>query len=175
MVTLSEWVSIGIEFGCRGDPRARFKIGRLTLFLLVEIVSKIDEHLTCTKHEEADTKIIHHICNIDVRANFVVRCSDTDIAANMLGNMRHLKNDEYHEWVLTDMGNKTGKYNGWTLEDNQHFNWFDGDQLPAFVSESFQDELEEYTKDVDEDNEDVQYHHWIDDEILNFNDGDNED
>ncbi|GFT69119.1 uncharacterized protein TNCV_3905061 [Trichonephila clavipes] len=27
-----------------------------------------------------------------------------------------------------------------TLEDNQHFNWFDGDQLSAFVSESFQDE-----------------------------------
>ncbi|GFX09396.1 hypothetical protein TNCV_4697831 [Trichonephila clavipes] len=26
----------GIEFGCRGDPSARFAIGRLALFLLVE-------------------------------------------------------------------------------------------------------------------------------------------
>ncbi|GFT59225.1 uncharacterized protein TNCV_3891731 [Trichonephila clavipes] len=65
--------------------------------------------------------------------------------------------------------------NGWTLEDNQHFNWFNGDQLPAFVSESVQDESEEDTKDADEDNEDVQHHHRIDDEILNFNDDDNED
>ncbi|GFX19802.1 uncharacterized protein TNCV_1433631 [Trichonephila clavipes] len=33
----------------------------------------------------------------------------------------------------------------------------------------------EDTKDADEDNEDIQYQHWIDDEILNFNDDDNED
>ncbi|GFY41708.1 uncharacterized protein TNIN_279911 [Trichonephila inaurata madagascariensis] len=66
--------------------------------------------------------------------------------------------------------------NGWTLEDNQyHFNWFDGDQLPAFVSESLQDESEVDTKDADEDNKDIQYQHWIDDEISNFNDDDNED
>ncbi|GFW01286.1 transcriptional coactivator YAP1 [Trichonephila clavipes] len=31
-------VAIEIEFGCRGDPRARFAIGRLALFLLVENV-----------------------------------------------------------------------------------------------------------------------------------------
>ncbi|GFT30679.1 uncharacterized protein TNCV_758831 [Trichonephila clavipes] len=65
--------------------------------------------------------------------------------------------------------------NGWTLEDNQyHFNWFDGDQLPAFVSESLQDEPVD-TKDADEDNEDIQYQHWIDDEISIFNDDNNED
>ncbi|GFY73071.1 uncharacterized protein TNIN_340201, partial [Trichonephila inaurata madagascariensis] len=59
--------------------------------------------------------------------------------------------------------------NGWTLEDRlvRHFNWFDRDQLPAFVSESLQDESED-TKDADEDNEDIQYQHWIDDEILNL-------
>ncbi|GFV98845.1 hypothetical protein TNCV_2913621 [Trichonephila clavipes] len=51
-----------------------------------------------------------------------------------------------------------------------HFNWFDRDQLPAFVSESLQDESED-TKDADEE---IQYQHWIDDEILNFNDRDNE-
>ncbi|KAG8241338.1 hypothetical protein J6590_088829 [Homalodisca vitripennis] len=32
---------------------------------------------------------------------------------------------------------------GWTLEDNQYqFHWFDGDQLPSFVSESLQTEEE---------------------------------
>ncbi|GFV74272.1 hypothetical protein TNCV_5127161 [Trichonephila clavipes] len=70
------------------------------------VVSNIDETLTCTDHEEADTKIIHHICNIDVQANFVIRCSDTDIAAIMLGNMRHLKNEDSHVWILTDIGNR---------------------------------------------------------------------
>ncbi|GFY45513.1 uncharacterized protein TNIN_165381 [Trichonephila inaurata madagascariensis] len=57
-----------------------------------------------------------------------------------------------------------------------HFNWFDGHRLPNFVRESLQDESEEDTKVADEDNKDIQYQHWIDDEILNFNDDDdNED
>ncbi|GFW84840.1 uncharacterized protein TNCV_681281 [Trichonephila clavipes] len=68
------------------------------------------------------------------------------------------------------------KNNGWTFKDNQyHFNWFDGDQLLAFVSESLQDESEVDIKDADEDNEDIQYQHWIDDELSIFNDDDNED
>ncbi|KAG8179172.1 hypothetical protein JTE90_024376 [Oedothorax gibbosus] len=66
--------------------------------------------------------------------------------------------------------------NGWTLEDNHyHFNWFDEDQLPGFVSESLQEESEEDTKDDDNDNEYIQYQHCIDDELSNFNDEDNED
>ncbi|KAG8179171.1 hypothetical protein JTE90_024375 [Oedothorax gibbosus] len=60
------------------------------------IMSDIDEN--------ADTKIIHHICNIDAQANFVIRCSNTDIAAIMLGNMRHLKHS--HVWMLIGVGNK---------------------------------------------------------------------
>ncbi|GFY60304.1 hypothetical protein TNIN_374611 [Trichonephila inaurata madagascariensis] len=35
--------------------------------------------------------------------------------------------------------------------------------------------FKEDTKDADEDNKDLQYQHWINDEILNFNDDDNED
>ncbi|GFY41709.1 hypothetical protein TNIN_279921 [Trichonephila inaurata madagascariensis] len=70
------------------------------------VVSNIDETLTCTDHEEADTKIIHHICNIDAQANFVIRCSDTDIAAIMLGNMRHLKMKDSHVWILTGIENR---------------------------------------------------------------------
>ncbi|GFY02867.1 uncharacterized protein TNCV_3507471 [Trichonephila clavipes] len=116
------------------------------------VISNIVENLTCTDHEDADTKIIDPICNIYAQANFVIRCSDTDIAAIMLGNMRHLKNDDYHMWTLTDLGDK---------------------QLTAFVSESLQDESED-TKDAAEDNKDIQYQHWIDDKILNLNDNDNE-
>ncbi|PRD24878.1 UNVERIFIED_CONTAM: hypothetical protein NCL1_42522 [Trichonephila clavipes] len=152
---------------------------------LNKVVSNIDENLTCTNHEETDTKI-HHVCNIYAEANLVMRCSDTDIAAIMLGHMSHLKNDDYHVWILTGLGDKqltnvqelllqfqrasyitspwsnahmkgicifSPENNGWTLKDNQyHFNWFDSDQLPAFVKD---------TKDADADNEDIQYQHWI--------------
>ncbi|GFQ70182.1 hypothetical protein TNCT_90451 [Trichonephila clavata] len=63
--------------------------------------------------------------------------------------------------------------NGWTMENNQfHFNWFDGDQLLAFVSESLRDESEENTKNADHDIEDIQYQHWMDDELSNFKDAD---
>ncbi|GFR09909.1 hypothetical protein TNCT_311821 [Trichonephila clavata] len=66
------------------------------------------------------------------------------------------------------------KNNGWTLEDNQHpFNWFDGDQLPAFISESLQDESVS-SKDADDDYEDIQHQYCIDDEISNFIDNNNE-
>lgn len=39
----------------------------------------IEPNLTCEGHEEADTKIIYHVCNIDQEANVRIRCSDTDI------------------------------------------------------------------------------------------------
>ena len=57
-------------------------------------------------HEETDTKIINHIYNIDVYANFIIRCSDTKIAAMILGNIPPLKNDDSHVWILTRIGNK---------------------------------------------------------------------
>ncbi|GFX60697.1 transposable element Tcb2 transposase [Trichonephila clavipes] len=72
----------------------RLLLGELIL-LSMSVVSNIDENLTCMDHEESDTKIIHHIGKIDVQVNFVIRCSDTDNAAIILGNMRHLKNYEY--------------------------------------------------------------------------------
>ncbi|GFX08079.1 uncharacterized protein TNCV_1237581 [Trichonephila clavipes] len=69
--------------------------------------------------------------------------------------------------VECEQDDSSPENNGWTLEDNQyHFNWFDGDQLPAFVSESLQDESEVETKDADEDNENIQYQHWIDEREL---------
>ncbi|GBP33556.1 hypothetical protein EVAR_28711_1 [Eumeta japonica] len=257
-------------------------------------MSEIDEDLSCPQHEEADTKIVYHVCNTDARANFVIRCSDTDIAAIMLGNMHHLKNDDSHVWILTGTGNnqryvdissiykqlgpslcrslpgfhaitgcdynpaffKKGKQrpfsilkknkeyqqafltlgtlnliddvdeeervfnivqkficdvynvpgitdvnaarlqlfistymykndyilnpenNGWTLEDDKyHFHWFDGDQLPDFVSQSLEEELAEKPEentDEQDDDLDIQYQDWLDDELPDFNDDDNE-
>lgn len=52
-----------------------------------KIVSTIDEKLSCPEHEEADTKIVYHVCNIDDQANLVIKCSDTDIAVIMLCKM----------------------------------------------------------------------------------------
>lgn len=71
-----------------------------------KVISEIHEDLSCSEHEEADTKIVYHVCNIDAQANFVIRCSDTDIAAIMLGNIHHLKNGDSHVWILTGTGNK---------------------------------------------------------------------
>lgn len=49
-------------------------------------------------------------------------------------NLRSCKRDELITW--TDFGEVSTENCGWTLEDNQyHFNCFEGDQLPVFVSE----------------------------------------
>ncbi|KAJ8722359.1 hypothetical protein PYW08_004761 [Mythimna loreyi] len=64
----------------------------------------------------------------------------------------------------------TPENNGWTLEENQyHFHWFDGDQLPGAVSESLQKSEEaasnDNTADDDEDDDtNGQNHDWANDE-----------
>lgn len=70
-----------------------------------KIVSNVDDSLSCPEHEEADTKIVFHVCNTDVQANFVIRCSDTDIAIIMLGHMHNLKNDDSNVWLNAGTGN----------------------------------------------------------------------
>ncbi|GFW80336.1 uncharacterized protein TNCV_2944691 [Trichonephila clavipes] len=66
--------------------------------------TKLFQELSCPTHEEADTKIVCHTCNINYPAEIVIRSIDTDIAAIMLGNMHHLKNDLV-VWMLTGTGN----------------------------------------------------------------------
>lgn len=70
-----------------------------------EIVSDVDGTLSCLEHEEADTKIVFHICNTDAQANFVIKCSDTDIAIIMLGHMHNLINDDSNVWLNAGTGN----------------------------------------------------------------------
>ncbi|GFV42587.1 uncharacterized protein TNCV_1315921 [Trichonephila clavipes] len=50
--------------------------------------SNINEDLCCTSHEEADTKIIYHACNVAEKSNIVIRGSDTDILIIMIGKKR---------------------------------------------------------------------------------------
>lgn len=65
----------------------------------------IDENLSIEHHEEADTKIIYHVCNIDFEANVLIRCADTDVLVIMLGNILHLK-CPIKIWMEVGVGNK---------------------------------------------------------------------
>lgn len=49
----------------------------------------INGDLSCEYHEEADTKIIHHICKIEDAniQNVVIKSTDTDVLIIMLGNI----------------------------------------------------------------------------------------
>ncbi|KAK5641777.1 hypothetical protein RI129_010324 [Pyrocoelia pectoralis] len=76
-------------------------IGDKTVYINHELCFKIKveegnvtatmcDELTCASHEEANTKIVYHICKIQKEnANVVVRSSDTDVLIIMLTNMCH--------------------------------------------------------------------------------------
>lgn len=70
-----------------------------------KVESAIIEDLCCNLHEEADTKIIYHACNIGDQCNIVIRASDTDKLIIMLANMTKLKNSSSHIWMLSETGN----------------------------------------------------------------------
>ncbi|XP_066595439.1 uncharacterized protein [Prorops nasuta] len=55
------------------------------------VVRTNNDDFSCIPHEEADTKIIYHICKIDYDANVVIKCSDTDILVILLGNIGNMK------------------------------------------------------------------------------------
>lgn len=66
---------------------------------IVDDNKSLSSSLPCPEHEEADSKIVFHVCNIDAQANFVIRCSDTDIAIIMLEHKHNLKNDDSNVWL----------------------------------------------------------------------------
>ncbi|KAH9638477.1 hypothetical protein HF086_016802 [Spodoptera exigua] len=160
-----------------------------------KVISSITEDLSCPEHEEADTKIVYHACKINYEANIIIRTIDTDVAAIMLGHMHRL-NDESQVWMLTGTGNNlryvnltkiyeklgesicrslpglhaiTGLNNGWILEnDEYHFKWFEGDQLPNYVSESLKT-VSEAGEEDDVDNDEFREWSSSDDENENVN------
>ena len=77
-------------------------IGNKTVFVNYESCFKfqvIDQkiirseivELSCPEHEEADTKMIYHVCKIEDAANVTIRCSDTDVLIIILSNMMFVK------------------------------------------------------------------------------------
>ncbi|KAK5637859.1 hypothetical protein RI129_000142 [Pyrocoelia pectoralis] len=58
-------------------------------------VVKMEENyeLSCDDHEEADTKIVRHVCKIDndFATNVLIKSCDTDVLIITLGNMDHLQ------------------------------------------------------------------------------------
>lgn len=58
------------------------------------VIVNVDVNLLCHHHEEADTKIIYHTCqmNEDV-SDVLIKTCDTDILILMLENMDHLRNN----------------------------------------------------------------------------------
>ncbi|CAH1110719.1 unnamed protein product [Psylliodes chrysocephalus] len=53
-----------------------------------KVIMTKDDLLSCEEHEEADSRIIYHICQINFEADVVIRCSD--ILLILPGNMDHL-------------------------------------------------------------------------------------
>lgn len=55
--------------------------------------------LLLPEHKKANTETVFYICNIDIPANFVITCTDTDIAIILLRHTNNLKNDESNVWL----------------------------------------------------------------------------
>jgi len=54
-----------------------------------KVIKTVEDSLSC-EQEEANSRIIYHICQINVDADVLIRCSDTDILIILLGNMDNL-------------------------------------------------------------------------------------
>lgn len=58
-----------------------------------KVIRTAEPYLSCPCHEEADTKIVFHACQLNSDAHVTIRCSDTDILIIMLGNMNFIQSD----------------------------------------------------------------------------------
>lgn len=56
-------------------------------------VQKIVDHNLSCYHEEADTKIVYDICQLNSNYRVEVHCTDSDIPIIMLANFKYLKED----------------------------------------------------------------------------------
>lgn len=70
-----------------------------------EIVQRtIDDMLSCSSHEEADTKTVFLACQLPQGSTTIIRTSDTDILVIMLANVEHL-NESVRVWMDLGVGN----------------------------------------------------------------------
>ncbi|CAK1581026.1 unnamed protein product [Parnassius mnemosyne] len=72
------------------------------------VVQTVNDDLSCGCHEEADSKIIYHVCQLesDSSANVLIKSCDTDVLIIMLGNMDHLKSDNINIYMEYGAANK---------------------------------------------------------------------
>lgn len=64
------------------------------------VTSYINDNLSCQHHEEANTKIIYHVCQMDNNvSNVSVKTCDTDIFVIMMGNIDHLCNHDLKIYI----------------------------------------------------------------------------
>lgn len=68
--------------------------------------TSIVSHFSCPAHEEADTKIIYHACQILEDSNIIIKCSDTDILITLLSNMHNLKSNS-KIWIESGVSGTT--------------------------------------------------------------------
>ncbi|KOB66025.1 Uncharacterized protein OBRU01_21848 [Operophtera brumata] len=64
----------------------------------------IDDKLSCSSHEEADTKTVFLACQLPQGSTTIIRTSDTDILVIMLANVEHL-NESVRVWMDLGVGN----------------------------------------------------------------------
>lgn len=69
-----------------------------------KVIMTKDDSLSCEAHEEADSRIVFHICQIDFDAEVIIRCSDSDILIILLANMDNL-NASLKLWMNIGVGN----------------------------------------------------------------------
>lgn len=72
------------------------------------IIQTIDDDLYCENHEEADTKLVYHACQLEseLTTNVLIKSCDTDILIIMLGNMENLKCDSLNIYMEYGAANK---------------------------------------------------------------------
>ncbi|KAK9876448.1 hypothetical protein WA026_012761 [Henosepilachna vigintioctopunctata] len=72
------------------------------------IVQTINNDLCCENHEEADTKLVYHACQLENEsaANVLIKSCDTDVLIIMLGNMDYLKSESLNIYMEYGAANK---------------------------------------------------------------------
>lgn len=56
-------------------------------------VRTIEQNLNCLAHEDADTTMVIHVCQLETDADLIIWCSDTDHIIILLGNMNHIRSN----------------------------------------------------------------------------------
>ncbi|KAF5270099.1 hypothetical protein FQA39_LY08511 [Lamprigera yunnana] len=55
------------------------------------IIKTVNHDLSCIPYEEADTKIVFHVCQINNDGNIIMKCFDADVLIILLGNMTNVR------------------------------------------------------------------------------------